>query len=375
MNILQICSNYYPSLGGIEIFVENLSKELVKNGHRVSVLTYSHGDSKKRERIDGIDVYRIKPLATFSSQQITFSLKKKLRTILDEVRPDIIHFHYPNPLLSNALLSVIKQTNYMGKLYVHWHGDIVGRKLIKRWYTKSTNKLVKRADKISSDTFNYAKFSPFLKEHLDKVFVIPAIPDKRKLESSGIDETSKRFIIENSENKIAIFGFGRFVKWKGFSFLIDAMKYLDKDKYVLFLGGYGKYESHLRKLVQTDNIHFVGKLDDSKKYTYLSFTDIYVFPSIGRQEAFGITLAEGMCLGKIPILFDKMDLGAREIAIPNHSCLCAKEITSEALAKTIEEYSALPTPIKDKMIKNISKIIEEKMTVKVFNDCVEKFYS
>lgn len=374
MNILQVCPNYLPSVGGVEVFVSKLANELKIKGANVFVLCFSNHNAPSFETINGIHIYRIKPLFTISSQQIALFLSKKITNILKHVKPDIIHFHYPSPLLSNALLRSMKKANYSGRFYVHWHGDIVGRKLLKKWYTKSSRNLLDRADKISSDTINYALHSCLLNSFLHKTFVIPAIPDKTRLVNSGVNISEKSFISESSRNRKILFSFGRFVKWKGFDYLIDAMNHLDENEYVLYLGGYGKYEKKLKKASKKTNIFFVGLLDDSKKYTYITMSDVFVFPSVGRQEAFGITLAEAMCLGSIPVLFDKPDLGAREIAIPNYSCICAEKISSISLANAIKKACSLSNETKNQIKSNITKIMNEKCSDSSFSKAITLFY-
>ena len=195
MNILQVCPNYLPSVGGVETFVSRLANELKIKGADVFVLCFSKNNEPLYETIDGIKIYRINPILTISSQQIALFLSQKISKLIKLIKPDIIHFHYPSPLLSNALLQAMERLNYKGRFYVHWHGDIVGRKLLKKWYTKSSKALLGRADKISSDTLNYAMHSYFLNGFLGKTFVIPAIPDKKRLVNSGINSSEKNFIL------------------------------------------------------------------------------------------------------------------------------------------------------------------------------------
>ena len=374
MRILQVCPYYLPSLGGIEVFVSRLSEFLVAEGHRVFVVCFAKKQDPTVQTMGGVEIRRIKPIATLSSQAITPNLSAKLEGIIRSVNPDVIHFHSPNPLLANALTKAMKHTGFSGHFYVHWHGDIVGRRLLKPWYEHSTRRLLQRADQISSDTQVYAIHSPFLKGFLDKVSVIPAIPDKEKLMCSGIDKTTKSTIDRESHGRFRLFSFGRFVKWKGFSLLIEAMNYLDDQKYVLFIAGYGKYERILRKLPQRDNVHFLGPVNDSEKLTLLTACDAFVFPSTGRQEAFGITLAEAMCLGKIPILFDKPDLGAREIAIPGQTAICPKHIDSRSLAQAIEFFSSMTEEEKRGFRSRIEETMESRCSKSIFQQRIKAFY-
>ena len=50
-------------------------------------------------------------------------------------------------------------------------------------------------------------------------------------------------------------------------------------------------------------IEFIGKISDSERRVYLYASDIICFPSITKNEAFGLALAEGMYFGKPAVTF------------------------------------------------------------------------
>ena len=57
MKILFECTKYLPSLGGVEIGTHSLAKELIKNGHDVSVLCQNYDRGKSYEVIEKVKVY------------------------------------------------------------------------------------------------------------------------------------------------------------------------------------------------------------------------------------------------------------------------------------------------------------------------------
>lgn len=60
MNILFFCRLFYPHIGGVEKHVLEISKLLIKKGHKVTVVTeQSSPKTKLNEKIEGIEVYRI----------------------------------------------------------------------------------------------------------------------------------------------------------------------------------------------------------------------------------------------------------------------------------------------------------------------------
>jgi len=64
MNILQITSSFFPVMGGQEKVVYELSKGLIDNGHKVTILTTDlFADNKflpNKEILDKINIIRYK---------------------------------------------------------------------------------------------------------------------------------------------------------------------------------------------------------------------------------------------------------------------------------------------------------------------------
>lgn len=94
MKVCIITFRYKPSGGGIERYVDTLSRSLIKLGHKVDIITVSY-DGEKIERKDNLTVYRTPFLNTFnkSKKQAEESGKKFLgflKNYLDENNVDII---------------------------------------------------------------------------------------------------------------------------------------------------------------------------------------------------------------------------------------------------------------------------------------------
>ena len=82
MKILFICENYYPHIGGAEVVFKNLAERYVQQGHKVTILTHLLKGTKKRETINGVEIYRVpsvhsRYVFTFSSLQLAVKLARK----------------------------------------------------------------------------------------------------------------------------------------------------------------------------------------------------------------------------------------------------------------------------------------------------------
>ena len=64
MNILLENKHYYPSIGGVEVVVKQLSDRFVKAGHKVTVITFGE-NGRCDEMIDGVRVVRFPYEARF----------------------------------------------------------------------------------------------------------------------------------------------------------------------------------------------------------------------------------------------------------------------------------------------------------------------
>lgn len=60
MTIVFFTSRFYPEVGGVEKHALEVSKELIKRGHNIIVVSENHGGLKDRENYGGIEIYRIK---------------------------------------------------------------------------------------------------------------------------------------------------------------------------------------------------------------------------------------------------------------------------------------------------------------------------
>jgi glycosyltransferase involved in cell wall biosynthesis len=92
MKIAMVTHSFYPELGGLESYLLNLSRTLVKLGHEVVVVTTLKGSKNKIENIDGIKIYRteyaypVKSVAYIVAHNFT-----KYRGILNDC--DVIDVH------------------------------------------------------------------------------------------------------------------------------------------------------------------------------------------------------------------------------------------------------------------------------------------
>lgn len=210
--ILQISKYYHPSSGGTERVCQYLS-EGISSKYDVKVICFGESKKKKIEVINGVTVYKSGLFANIFRQPVSFSYFKILYGIIKNWKPDLVHFHLPNPLVTIFLLPILSK---QAKLYLHWHQDIVAQTCIYPLFRPLEKRLLRRADMIVTTSLNYKLSSIPLQDFLHKVEVLPNAIDISKLTLTGQDIYEVENIRKSTGEKKIILFVGRHVLHKVF---------------------------------------------------------------------------------------------------------------------------------------------------------------
>jgi len=105
MKVLMLSDFYPPIIGGMEKHVSLLGRELARRGHEVIVCTTGRKDLPKIEYNSGVKVVRFEGLfqkipflhadsrRRYPAPIQDFIITEKLKTIIKEERPDVVHSH------------------------------------------------------------------------------------------------------------------------------------------------------------------------------------------------------------------------------------------------------------------------------------------
>lgn len=367
MNILQISTYYLPNYGGIEQVAYDFSRILVKQGNNVKVICFNSNKNTVSDIYDGVEVIRIGYKKKVASQAISFKYFFILKKIIKEFKPDVIHIHLPNPLIATYLLFAKPKC----KITLHWHSDIIKQKRLKQLYAPFEKSLLNKADKIIATSQIYADKSDSLKAYLNKVYIIPNIVEADFLDSlSSNDKNQISKIREHYSDKKIIFSIGVHREYKGLRYLVDAAKYLSSE-YIVLIAGKGPLTDQLKQKVldlKLKNVIFIGRISDEEKKQYLWASDIYAFPSITKNEAFGIALAEALYCGLPAVTFNIDGSGVNWVNKDGVTGIEVNEFDAEKYA------IALMSVTKDKYGTNARNWIEENFTEKAISNTVKEFF-
>lgn len=366
MKILQISTYYLPNFGGIEQVAHDFSKILKKQGNEVRVVCFNSSKNYVEDEYEGIYIYRIGYFEKIASQAISFAYLNKLKKIIKEFDPDVIHIHLPNPLIV-FYLNII---NPKCKITVHWHSDIVRQKKLKKLYAPVEKKFLKKVCKIIATSSEYIDYSDVLPDYKEKVIVIPNIVNTSFLDNKDNDKDVIKKIKSNYENKKIIFFIGVHRLYKGIIYLVKAAKYLDSN-YQVVIAGSGPLTNELKDTANSlglMNIDFIGRISDQEKRAYLKAAEIFAFPSITKNEAFGIALAEALYCGTPAVTFTIEGSGVNWVNKNGLTGIEVNELDEKKYAEALLKVS------KRKYGKNARQWVVDNFTEDKIYTKVKKFF-
>lgn len=310
--IFHISKYYYPFSGGTEQIARDIVLAL-KDEYEQKVIAFNDAKEDKVDIVDGIEVTKCGCFAKISAQSLSTSYKRHLHELMLEFKPDIVIFHYPNPFVARLLLNELKNNNC--KLVVYWHLDIVRQKFLKKFFGPQNRQLLEWADKVVATSPNYIEGSQWLQSVKEKCVVIPnCINVERMKVTPEIESWADEIRKENAGKTICV-AVGRHTEYKGFTYLIQASKLLD-NAFHIYITGTGELTEKIHEEAKGDNkITFTGRIDDTELKALILASDIFCFPSITKNEAFGLALAEAMYYEKPAVTFTIPGSGVNYVSL------------------------------------------------------------
>lgn len=331
MKILHISNYFSPHIGGIEQVAKDCIDAL--GAHEQKLICFNHEKGTRTDIYQGVEIIRVGCQAKISSQSIALGYRKQLKYLMNNFKPDVVIFHYPNPFVARYLLRYKKRKF---KFVLYWHLDIFKQKFLKKFFVGQNNALCKRADAIVATSPNYIEKSEYLQNNRTKCKVIPnCVRTDKFIIDDCIREKANR-IKEKSNGKKILFAIGRHIPYKGMEYLVRASKFLD-DNYVIYIGGKGPLTESLKELAKDDSkIIFTGRIPDNDLVAYMLACDVFCFPSITKNEAFGIALAEAMYMGKPSVTFTIEGSGVNYVSLNNVTGLEVENSDAQKFAESIK---------------------------------------
>ncbi len=304
MKILHVFDHSIPLHSGYTFRSRSILREQQKLGwHTFHITSPKQGRVKQpSETIDNLLFYRSDELSSWQqkipllNQWFVISLlKKRLKEVVEEIKPDIIHAHSP-ALNGVATIRIGRQFNIpvVYEIRAFWEDAAVDHGTSKElgWRYKLTRALetyvIKNAQAVTTICEGLKKDIIARGIAEDKVTVIPNAVDIDKFSIS--DSKDPELVAKYNLVDHLVLGFvGSFYAYEGLALLLEAVpiiiKQLNNIK-VLLVGG-GPEEQRLRQQVIDLDIEqyvvFTGRVDHSVVQNYYDLIDILIYPRLSMR--------------------------------------------------------------------------------------------
>ncbi len=370
MRICIITSAKFPPEEGIGNYIYNMSKEFIKKGHNVVIITRGKFKKTYSEIYDGIKIYKVPfvLLYPFHVHIHGIFLNKLLKSIEDDF--DVIHIHSPLPPLVNSQTPILLTIHSPMKN---------GANVLK------ITDLFTLATKFQAKYISYPLEMKLIKNSAMVTAVSTTV--SKDLEDYGLKNMNVKLVYNGvdqniffpsnvrSEEKYVLYT-GRISYGKGLVELINCAKEVceSRDDINFILAGDGPLLPNLKKKVKKmglqNRIQFLGRVDRKTIVNLYQNATIFAFPSY--YEGLPGSLLEAMAC-QLPIVATEVP-GNIELIEHNKNGILIPPKDPSALYKAI--MVLLDDPNKREEIgKNARITIENKFTWDAVSDRILSCYN
>lgn len=316
MRILTVLTYYRPHASGLTIYAERLAAALARRGHDVTILTSQYAKSLPvEETVQGVRVKRV-PVAFRVSKGVVMPRFGRMATQLVQEN-DVLLLHLPQ---FDAAGVALRGRLWKKPTVITYHCDLrMPPGLLSQTANVSIglmNELAVRfADRVVTNTRDYAEASPFLRRFFHKLEVIPPPVILPPVQPADVSSFSH---LHNPENRLPVIGMAsRFASEKGVEVLLDALPAIlavYPNTLVQFVGPYqnvigeedyfNRLSPRIKRYEESGNWRFLGYIPDQQMSAFYRNLDLLALPSLNSTESFGIVQIEAMMQGVPSIASD-----------------------------------------------------------------------
>lgn len=284
--------------GGAEVYIHELAKKLIKEGHKVTVFCGNDHKCPRYEEIDEVQIVRRGGFYTVYIWAFIYYIiqfRGKYDVVIDSENgiPFFTPLYVRKPIIGlihhvhqEVILTELKLS--LSQIPVAYVAKLLEAKLMPIVYANVKMITVSESSKRDMEKIG-----------LGKRHVIDIV-------NPGIEPS--RFYTAPKSKYPTILYVGRLKAYKRLDTLIRAMKHITKDhpKAKLIIAGFGESRSYLEKLVKNmgieDSVEFLGKIDDDTRSKLLAEAWVFAYPS--SMEGWGISIIEANASGTAVVASD-----------------------------------------------------------------------
>jgi len=338
MKVIQVAFNFPPEIGGVGQHVWNLSNYLTKKGTEVAVITLPTTKNLHRREFTNFSIYRVSALPLPPFEPIPLNMFGLLRALVNAQNFNLVHLHGHFSFLSffGSFLTRFLKIPYV----ITDHGEGLPLSLISRIHGIIRSSLMAKhvlglsRKIISVNLYEVRALTRRYGLSRDKIIVIPNGVDTCQF---NMLPTSNQVLFSEWQDKKVVLSGGVLAQWKGFEFLIHAMKLVvreDEDTRLLITGD-GPDRSRLQDIVASlglrEYVKFLGYCEANLIPSYHKLSYMYVLPSI--YDVCPTSVLEAMASGK-PVIVTSFG-GQKELVADGKNGMIVPPTDAKSLSKAM----------------------------------------
>ncbi|MDD2656842.1 MAG: glycosyltransferase [Patescibacteria group bacterium] len=393
MKVLLV-NKYWYIRGGAERVVFATKDILEKNGHEVEIFGMKHSQNilDRDYFIPNIDYASVKGFKKISSACKSIynrDAKNKFAKLVEDLKPDVVHFHNIYHQLSFSLLDVVKQKNISSVMTLHdykmispnynlfHHGKIDESSCGRNYYKCLFNNCMEspwRSLAVTIEAY-LSKWKKWNKK-ID-VYITPSKFLKDKFVSVGFENK-----IEVINNPLVGFDFkskifvgkdilymGRLSEEKGVKLVLEmAEKFPDAP---FKIAGDGPLKKFLEKTIEhkkLKNVELLGYLTGDNLHNTLLNARLLLLPSQW-YENYPLSVLEAHAMGKVVLAHDLgglVEMIPREMLVDHKDKNAWLQKIDQWYNKTDKELAFVAKDLRDNIIKENNIDVYYKRLIKVY---------
>jgi len=329
MRIVHVYKDFDPPVhGGMERHIALMCR-FQRAWADVEALVCSRSVRTRVVERDGTRVTEVGEWGRLQSAPLAPSFPYQMRRLA----ADVIVVHVPNPTAEMGYLLARPR----GTLVVRYHSDVVRQAAAMKVYAPFLMTFLGKAAMILPTSEPYVRTSATLQafcrrfpEKTGRIRVVPLgiLPDEFQRRDEGrVGRLRARY-----GGDYVLFS-GRHRYYKGLEYLVRAARDI---RAPVVIAGDGPERVRVEALAREQGVSaaFPGALSHEDLAAHLHGCAVFVFPSVARSEAFGISILEAHACGK-PVVATRLGTGVEVANLHEQTGLNVEPRDAEALAEAI----------------------------------------
>jgi 1,2-diacylglycerol 3-alpha-glucosyltransferase len=337
---LHIClfsDDFQPAVTGVGVHLGLVAPELVRRGHRVSMVTTRRSGQPEREVWLGVDVIRMPSLKVYDFYQ-ALPLKSTIRRLLAADPPSLVHHHYFGLMMRRAC-AVAGAMGLPQVSTYHFDAEILTQprpmRFLRPWIQREMVRVNNACNLVISPS------ATLVRGLADLGVRVPIRYISNPVAFSDVADVEPA---PRSAGFTLLYA-GRLGPEKNIGFLIRAFAQLrvSVPDAVLWIAGRGPEQPALARLCAqlgvSDQVQFLGFLDHPTLARHYAACDAFVLPSL--REVQPLAAMEAMWFAR-PVILTSAIAAARELVTDGDNGFIVDPDSDSELAQRLLQLARQP---------------------------------